>query len=301
MIATGLARYRGIITAWEEFSAACARPLPTTIRTNTLCIRPDALQARLARRGFTLVPYPGIPELFRVTPNGVAKTIEHWLGLFYIQEATQVLPVNALSPRPGETVLDMCAAPGGKTTQIAAAMDNRGLLVANEPNGRRQQALLSNLNRLGVINTTVTAYRGESFPMRMSFDRVLIDAPCSAEGTGRKTPALRAGATPATIRRLAGIQRRLIARGYDILRPGGVLVYSTCTFAPEENEAIVAALLAARNAHVDEIEIPVPHATGVTHWQGTDFPAEVKHCVRIYPHHFDSGGGFIARISKPER
>ena len=301
MLETGLTRYRGIIPDWDEFSAACTRPLPTTIRTNTLCISPHGLQTRLAQQGFILTPYPEIPELFRVTPNGVAKTIEHWLGLFYIQEATQTLPVIALSPRPGETVLDMCAAPGGKTTQIAAAMDNRGLLVANEPNGRRQQALLANINRLRVINTVITAYHGESFPMRMLFDRVLIDAPCSAEGTLRKTPVMRAGATPATIRRLAGIQRRLIVRGYDILRPGGVLVYSTCTFAPEENEAIVAALLAMRAAHVDEIDVPLPHATGITHWQGTDFPAAVARCVRVYPHHFDSGGGFIARIRKPNR
>ncbi len=301
MTATGLARYRGIISDWDKFSTTCAQPLPTTIRSNTLRVSAHELQLRLTEHGFILTPYPEIPALFRVTPAGIGKTIEHWLGLFYVQEATQALPVIALSPQPGETVLDMCAAPGGKTTQIAAAMDNRGLLMANEPNGRRQQALLSNINRLGVINAVITAYHGESFPMRMSFDRVLIDAPCSAEGTGRKTPALRTGATLATIRRLAGIQRRLIVRGYDILRPGGVLVYSTCTFAPEENEAIVAALLAVRDAHVDEIDVPVPHAAGVTHWQGTDFPAAVARCIRIYPHHFDSGGGFIARIRKPER
>lgn len=294
----GLARYQEIIADWKEFLSACARPLPTTIRVNTTRITPDALRTRLTNKGFSLTPYPGIPELFRVDRDGVTKTIEHWLGLFYVQEATQALPVLALAPRPGETVLDMCAAPGGKTTQIAARMNNTGLVVANEPNGRRQQALLSNLNRLAVINVAVTAYRGESFPMQKKFDRVLIDAPCSAEGTVRKAPGLPDSA-PATIHRLAGIQRRLILRGYDLLQPGGVLVYSTCTFAPEENEAVVASLIAARDAQIEEIKLPLPHAPGITHWQGTDFPAELARCVRVYPHHFDSGGGFIARIRKP--
>ncbi len=295
----GLERYKGIVPDWEGFISACSRPLPTVIRTNTIRIDPSALRARLERKGFSLTPYPGIPELFRVTESCVTKTIEHWSGLFYSQEAAQALPVIALSPQPGETVLDMCAAPGGKTTQIAAAMENRGLLVANEPNGRRQQALLSNLNRLSVLNASVTSYRGESFPMKIKFDRVLIDAPCSAEGTLRKEPRLREGATQATIRRLAGIQRRLILHGYDLLKPGGILVYSTCTFAPEEDEAVVAFLLSSRDARLEELVLPIPHATGITHWEGADLPAELSRCARIYPHHFDSGGGFIARIRKP--
>lgn len=295
----GLERYKGIVSDWEGFIAACDRPLPTVIRANTIRIEPSALRARLERKGFSLTPYPGIPELFRVAESCVTKTIEHWSGLFYSQEATQTLPVIALSPQPGETVLDMCAAPGGKTTQIAAAMGNRGLLVANEPNGRRQQALLSNLNRLSVLNASVTSYRGESFPMRIKFDRVLIDAPCSAEGTLRKEPRLREGATQATIRRLAGIQRRLILHGYDLLKSGGILVYSTCTFAPEEDEAVVSFLLFSRDARIEEPDLPLPHATGITHWEGANFPAELSRCVRIYPHHFDSGGGFIARIRKP--
>ncbi len=295
----GLERYKGIISDWGKFIEACDRPLPTTIRVNTIRIEPSFLRDRLKQKGFSLTPYPGIPELFRVAGSSVTKTIEHWSGLFYSQEATQTLPVIALSPQPDETILDMCAAPGGKTTQIAAAMRNQGLLIANEPNGRRQQALLSNLNRLSVLNAFVTSYRGESFPMKIEFDRVLIDAPCSAEGTLRKEPRLRKGATLATIRRLARIQRRLILRGYDLLKPGGILVYSTCTFAPEEDEAVVSFLLSSRDARVEKLDLPLPYDAGITHWEGVDFPPELSRCARIYPHHFDSGGGFIARIRKP--
>jgi len=295
----GLTRYQKIIPDWEEFIAATRRPLPLTIRTNTLRILPSKLRTRLEEKGFSLTPFPGIPTLFQVEEKGVTKTIEHWLGLFYVQEATQVLPVIALDPRPGESVLDLCAAPGGKATQIAAAMKNSGLLIANEPNGRRRQALFANLNRLSVLNTAVTTYRGESFPMRVKFDRVLIDAPCSAEGTGRKTPGLGEGATEGTIRRLAGIQRRLILRGYDLLRSGGVLVYSTCTFAPEENEEVVSFLLESRDARIEELHLPLPVAPGITRWEERRFKAELSRCVRIYPHHFDSGGGFIARVRKP--
>jgi len=295
-----LVRYRDIIPDWEAFLASCRRPLPTTIRTNTLRITAEGLVERLTRKGLQLEAIPWAPGVFTVAGDEVGKRLEHWLGLFYVQEAVQVLPASVLDPRPGERVLDLCAAPGGKCTQIAVLMQNKGLVVANEPNGRRQQALLANLNRLGILNAAVTEYRGESFPLGAAFDRVLIDAPCSAEGTLRKEPAMQKGAFPATIERMAAIQRRLIRRGYDLLRPGGTLVYSTCTFAPEENEAVAAVLLADTDACVEPVTLPSPASPGIKTWQGLTFPEEIAGCVRIYPHQIDSGGGFIARFRKPE-
>ena len=297
--ASALVRYRAIIPDWADFLSACRRPLPTTIRSNTLRITPEDLRKRLAQKGLRLQAISWAPEVFIIEEENVGKRLEHWLGLFYVQEAVQVLPVFVLDPRPGERVLDLCAAPGGKSTQIAAFMQNTGLLVANEPNGRRQQALLANLNRLGVLNATVTDYRGDAFPLKATFDRILIDAPCSAEGTLRKERTLRAGAILATIARMAAIQRRLIRRGYELLRPGGTLVYSTCTFAPEENEAIVAALLLETDARLEPVILPFPASPGIRAWQGRTFPDEIINCVRIYPHHIDSGGGFIARLRKP--
>jgi len=292
-----LPRYRSIVPDWQRFVEACRRPLPTVVRTNTLRTEPDALRDRLVHRGLDPEPVAWEPTLFTVSrPAG--RTIEHWLGLLYAQEAVQLAPVLALDPRPGEAVLDLCAAPGGKTTHLAARMGGVGPLVVNEPSGRRQPALLANVNRLGVLNATVTSYRGESFPQRATFDRILVDAPCSAEGTLRKESSLWNGATPSTIQRLARLQKRLIVRAFDLLTSRGSLVYSTCTLAPEENEAVVAHLLAQRSARIASLSLPFSASEGLTTWNGDEFPDELARCVRIYPHQIDSGGGFVARIER---
>ncbi|HDS29275.1 MAG TPA: RsmB/NOP family class I SAM-dependent RNA methyltransferase [Candidatus Acetothermia bacterium] len=295
--ASGLSRYRPIIDDWEAFEAAVQRPLPFVIRTNTLRIDSEALLARLTRQQVMVRRTRWSDELLEVCePPG--RRMEHWLGLYYIQEATQALPVLALDARPGMQVLDMCSAPGGKATHIAACMGNRGLLVANEPNGRRQMSLLANLNRIGVLMAQVTAFRGENFPLSRSFDRVLVDAPCSAEGTARKESSVRLGIAPPVMARLARQQRRLLLRAFDVLAPGGLLVYSTCTLAPEENESVVADLLAQRDARLVAPSLPVTVAPGLTEWNGTRYPPEMTLCRRIYPHHLDSGGGFLACIRR---
>jgi NOL1/NOP2/sun family putative RNA methylase len=271
--------------------------MPYVVRANTLKIESPTLYRRFIDAGIDTTPYAWNDDLFELTePPG--RRIEHWLGLYYAQEAVQTLPVMALDPQPGETVLDLCAAPGGKTTFIAARMQNRGTLVANEPSGRRQMSLLANINRLGVLNAMVTAYQGENFPMQTNFDRILVDAPCSAEGTLRKESSLRHGASSGTIYRLAQLQKRLILRSFDLLAAGGVLVYSTCTFAPEENEAVVAHLLQERDATIVPFNLPFQAAPGLLGWQGETFPEEIAHCIRVYPHHINSGGGFLARITR---
>ncbi len=292
-----LDRYRPMIAEWDEFEAACARPLPTDARINSLRTTPEALRDRFAARGVTIEPSKWDPCAVRAS-QPIGRTLEHWLGLFYLQERVQSAPVLALDPQPGERVLDLCAAPGGKTVDIAIRMRNTGCVVANEPNGRRQQALLTNINRIGTWNVTVTEYRGQDFPASAGFDRALVDAPCSAEGTLRKQSTLRDGATAAAIARLARLQELLIVRAFDRLRLGGVLVYSTCTFAPEENEAIVSHLLRVREARVLPFEPPFPHAHGLSEWDDVTYEAGTDRCVRIYPHHLDSGGGFVARIER---
>lgn len=292
-------RYRDIIPDWDQFVVTCRRPAASVIRVNTL--RADAVdvEQRLRRASVDVQPFPWNPELMRVdSPPG--RRIEHWLGLYYIQEATQTVPVKVLAPQPGDRVLDLCAAPGGKSVQIAARMNNRGLLVANEPSGRRQPALLSNLNRMGVLNALVTDYRGESFPMTERFDRVLVDAPCSGEGTLRKDASVWPGARPATIKRLSRIQEHLIVRAFDVLRPGGTLVYSTCTFAPEENEAVVAHLLRSREAALMAVQLPFDASPGLATWGDTSYGEALTGCARIYPHQLDSGGGFLAHVQRPD-
>ncbi len=292
-----LLRYRPVMDDWDAFLVAARTPLPHVVRVNTLKISPSSLQQRLVASGIGVASYEWSEELLEIAdPPG--RQIEHWLGLYYAQEAVQTLPVLALDPQPEKKILDLCAAPGGKATFIAARMQNRGTLVANEPNGRRQMSLLANINRLGVLNTMITAYQGENFPLGTKFDRVLVDAPCSAEGTLRKVSSLQHGASIGTITRLARLQKRLIVRAFDLLTPKGLLVYSTCTFAPEENEAVVAHLLQERAARILPIEIPVEAATGLTEWLDEPFPQEIQRCVRVYPHHLDSGGGFVALIGR---
>ena len=294
----GLNRYKEIVEDWSAFTEACARPLPTVLRTNPLRTTPEALRRRIESHGLSASPFPWDPGLMTIVgPAG--QLIEHWLGHFYVQEAVQTAPVRVLDPRPGEMILDLCAAPGGKSTDIAARMHARGCLIANEPDRRRQQALFANVRRLGAWNVSCTGYRGEGFPLDTQFDRVLLDAPCSAEGTLRKESALHDGAFASTVRRLAKLQRRLIERAYDLVRPGGVLVYSTCTFAPEENEATVAHLLRTKDARLASADLPFPAAQGLTEWNGDAFPEALRLCARIYPHHLDSGGGFVARIERP--
>jgi len=291
-------RYQTRIPEWDRFAEACLSPAPITLRANPFRTTPQALADRLQAAGFEIDVLEWDPHLLRVN-RPVGRSLEHWLGHFYVQEANQALPVIALDPQPGETVLDLCAAPGGKTTQAAAAMENSGILIANEPNGRRQMSLLANVNRLGTLNVTITEYRGESLPLASTFDRVLVDAPCSGEGTVRKEPSLRGGATRGSIQRLSRLQTRLIHRAYDLVRPGGVLVYSTCTFAPEENEAVIAELLESRDARLTPISLPFEASSGWTDWEGESFPTDLRQCVRVYPHHLDSGGGFVVRIERP--
>ncbi|MGY4706613.1 RsmB/NOP family class I SAM-dependent RNA methyltransferase [Candidatus Bipolaricaulota sp. J31] len=292
-------RYKDIIPDWDKFWEAIHTPLPTVIRTNTIKTTPAKLKNRLEAKGFALEELSWNPLLFRVEGEvPIGATVEHWLGLYYVQEATQTLPALALAPKPGETILDLCAAPGGKTTQIAALMDNRGTLVANDMNPKRLRALMANVYRMGAICCVVTECRGEHFPGKGIFDRVLVDAPCSAEGTARKFPHLRRGASPSYIQRMAAIQRGLLYRALELVVPGGIVVYSTCTIAPEENEGVVSRAIKRGLAEILPWEPPVPHARGLPRFGREEYGEEMENAVRIYPHHLDSDGGFIAVLRK---
>lgn len=293
-------RYREIIPDWESFWETLHRPLPAVIRTNTLRIEPYVLKRRLEAKGFDLKPLPWDETCFVVEGEmSIGNTLEHWLGYYYVQEATQLLPVKALAPRPGERVLDLCAAPGGKSTQIAQYMEDQGLLVANDSSAKRIQALLANIYRLGIKCVVVTECPGEKFPGERRFDRVLVDAPCSAEGVARKFPHLRQGAPLGTILRLSALQKKLLARALELVRPGGIVVYSTCTLAPEENEEVVKGVLERGLAELIPWEPPVPHSPGLIRFGPVEYGQKMRGAVRIYPHHFDSEGGFIAVLRRP--
>jgi NOL1/NOP2/sun family putative RNA methylase len=242
----------------------------------------------------------GLPDFFQVEdgPRAVSFTFEHWLGLLYVQQASTGLAAPALAPRPGEKVLDLCAAPGGKTTHIAELMGEEGALVASEINEGRIRGLLGNVYRLGHANVLVVAGDGRDFPEEARFDRVLVDAPCSGEGTLRRRGGSPPNQSRAFLRYVTGVQEALLRKAIRVTRPGGTVLYVTCTFAPEENEAVVSRVLADEPVELEPLELPVPHARGLTTFEGLRFDGRLEGAARVYPHHLDSGGLFLARLRR---
>jgi NOL1/NOP2/sun family putative RNA methylase len=293
-------RYRGVIPDWRAFEEALATPEPVTLRVRSGRTSEARLVARLEEQGFGLAPVPGAPGYWRVErgPGSIAQTLEHWLGLFHVQQAVMGLPTLALAPRPGERVLDLCAAPGGKTSHLAELMEDRGPLVAVDPKEKRLRGLLGNLYRLGHPNVLVVAADGRELPAGAEFDRILVDAPCSAEGTSRRQGGRVAPRDPGFVEHVTGVQEALLRRAAELLRPGGVLVYSTCTFAPEENEGVVSRVLADSPLQMERISLDAPHAPGLAEWEGERFDPALSRAWRVYPHMMDSGGLFMARLRK---
>lgn len=297
-----LDRYRPFVPDWPRFLEAAGRPEPTVVRVHTGRVSPNSLAERLRSVGYRLSPLEGMPAFFRVDggPRPVSFTLEHWLGLLYVQQASTGVAAPALDPRPGEHVLDLCAAPGGKTTHVADLMGDRGSIVAVDVSEGRIRGLLGNVYRLGHPSVMVVVGDGRELPEEAHFDRVLVDAPCSGEGTLRR----RGGRPPKQSRSFMGYvtraQEDLLRKAIRLTRPGGTVLYVTCTFAPEENEAVVSRVLADAPVDVEPLALPVPHAPGLTAFEGKAFDPRLEGAARIYPHHFDSGGLFLARLRKLE-
>jgi NOL1/NOP2/sun family putative RNA methylase len=295
-----LDRYRSVVPDWAAFMEAAERPEPQVFRVRTGRISPETLRERLEAQGYRLRPMQGQPDFLLVEdgPRPVSFGLEHWLGLLYVQQASTGVAAPALAPRPGERILDLCAAPGGKTTHTADLMGDRGALVAVEVNDARIRGLLGNTYRLGHANVLVVEADGRDLPEEACFDRVLVDAPCSGEGTLRR----RSGRPPNQSRRFLGyvakMQDALLRKAIRVTRPGGTILYVTCTFAPEENEAVVSRVLADEPVELEALALPVPHAPGLTSFEGARFDPRLEGAARIYPHHLDSGGLFLARLRK---
>lgn len=208
--------------------------------------------------------------------------------------------VEALDPAPGERILDLCAAPGGKTTQIAGRMEGRGLLVANEVIGERARILSQNVERMGISHCVVCSEK----PERMAdlfpgfFDRILVDAPCSGEGMFRKEEAAREEWSPEAVQMCAGRQATILEEAVKMLKPGGVLVYSTCTFSPEENEGTISTFLQRHEEYnIEEITCKDLFSPGRAEWIGQ--PAQgIEHTLRLWPHLLRGEGHYVARLRK---
>jgi len=238
-----------------------------------------------------------------LAPGELGRALEHLLGYYYIQELASMLPVLVLNPKENERVLDLCASPGSKTTQIAARMNNTGLIIANEVKFGRIKILSANTERCGVMNMLITKRDGIALCKRFKeesflFDKILLDAPCSGEGTIRSTPKTLEMWNIKTIENLSKLQKSLIASAIEILKPGGELVYSTCTHAPEENEEVVDFALKNFNVKIEKVNLPVKARQGITNWKEKSYSQDVKFSCRIYPQDANTEGFFIAKIRK---
>lgn len=296
-----LTRYRSLIDDVDSFCAAATRPLPTCLWVNPLKADAATLQAHLAEAGIELEPVDWMEGAYRAHGwSQPGRTLPFITGWYVVQEEIAMTAIAALDPQPGERVLDLCAAPGNKTVHIAARLAATGMVVANEWKTGRLASLWSAIARMGLLNVLTLNEDGRSLDLPLQFDRVLVDAPCSAEGTCRKKPH-RFSSAPQSLKAIAQlvpVQQALLERALRLVKPGGVVVYSTCTFSPEENEAVLDAVVGDRGSiepfHIEGLQA----AAGVTAWQGQSFRQDIAHAHRYWPHLNDTGGFFVARIRR---
>lgn len=270
---------------YEEFLKSLERPRAVALRMNPL------KGSQIPNLPFLGAPVPWEPMGYYYDPEArPGLHVYHEAGVYYLQEASAMAPVSLLDPQPGERVCDLCAAPGGKTSQIAGRMMGQGFLLCNEINPKRAKILSRNMERMAVSNALVTNEHPANLASRFPgfFDRVLVDAPCSGEGMFRKEEAAVTDWSPETVEMCARRQGEILHSAAQMVRPGGRLVYSTCTFAPEEDEGAVAAFLAAHPEFTPEtVEAPwfVPGENG-------------SH--RMWPHKLLGEGHFAAVLRKAE-
>nr|XP_027194498.1 25S rRNA (cytosine-C(5))-methyltransferase nop2-like [Dermatophagoides pteronyssinus] len=289
----------------KEFLEASEVQRPMVIRVNTLKTRRRDLAQALINRGVNLDPVGNWSKVGLVIYDSqvpIGATPEYLAGHYMLQGAASLVPVMALAPMENEKILDMCAAPGGKTTHLAAMMRNTGIIFANDFQKERCKALTANLHRLGIVNTIVSNYDGRKYPKIMKgFDRVLLDAPCSGTGVICKDPAVKSTKTNADILKCSYFQKQLILSAIDCLdansNTGGILVYSTCSVLIEENEWVIEYALRKRNVKLLPINIDFGRE-GFTSYRELRFHPTMKYTRRLFPHVNNTDGFFVAKLQK---
>ena len=289
-----VARMSDLLPDFKDFLASYADTPCVGLRANRLKITPDKLRKLL----------PDITGSVDWCADGFyyhagfrpGKSPYYHAGLYYIQEPSAMSPAAVMDVEPGQRVLDLCAAPGGKSTQLAAKLSGKGILFANDISASRARALLKNIELSGAINCVITNESPERLAMRFTeyFDRILIDAPCSGEGMFRRDPDAQKAWTERKPEACAILQRESLHFAAMMLKPGGRLMYSTCTFAPEENELMIDEFL---TTHTDFVGVLIPHAK---HGLEPGLRGE-GYTARIWPHRQKGEGHFMAYLEKQGR
>lgn len=299
-----LERYKEIIPDWPAFLDCIETIPPKTFWINTLKGNTNDVLRFLTQEGVVANRSKWNDHCYRVyesqaQTNRPGPTMAFRLGLIHLQEEVSQLPVVLLNPQPTETLLDLCAAPGNKSIQAAVQMQNQSSILANDVHRGRIKVIRTLMQRLGICNISSTTHEGTSFPLHQEFDTCLVDVPCSCEGNIRqfrnKGIPIETDFEPKLLR----IQYDLLKRAVALTKPGGRLVYSTCTFNPDENEAIVHRALQELPIKVRPVSLEgFSFSEGITHWNGQDFHPAVSGTGRIWPHLNNTGGFYLALLEK---
>jgi len=268
-----------------------------SIRANILKATVDKIEERFKEKNYQFEKIPWIKEGFWVkAEENLSKTLEHVLGYYFIQNASSMIPPLVLNPKPDETILDMCASPGVKTTHLASLMQNTGLIVANDITYKRLKALRGNLQRCGVSNSVVTKMFGENFwKTDLKFSKILLDSPCT--GTGSLNPRILKETSLSSIRTLSKLQKRILISASKCLEENGELVYSTCSLEPEENEENIDFAVKELGLATEKIEVNFPFKPAILEWEERKYDDSVDKAVRIIPTN-KTEGFFICKLRK---
>jgi NOL1/NOP2/sun family putative RNA methylase len=294
--------YADIIPEFSLFQESLLNPLPTYLTINRLRVDPTFVVETLRKRGISLIRASKEYDTLYLAPNlpFPGNLLEYFLGYLHPQALTSAMAAYALDPEKNTSLLDMCASPGGKSAHCAQIMDNTGIIVSNDLYASRHLSLGHTLSRLGVLNAVLTGYQAQEFPLKQRFDYVMADVPCSGEGRFRKTNEKVKYRKGRGREKLPDLQKRIILRGFDLLKKNGRMLYSTCTYSPEENESVVDYLLNERDADLFPLYPGLNVAPGITDWKGKTYDKRLKCAKRYYPHRVDSVGFFMAGIGRKQ-
>lgn len=273
------------------------------LRVNTCRISRDALIKLLYDKyQIRTEPLDHFQKVLKVIDGNerIGKTIEHVLGFYYIQSLSSMLPPLVLNPGSDDIVMDLCGAPGSKSTQLAELMNNKGTLVINEVDNERIKSLVFNLERMNAINSSIIHSKGEVLSKFYDdhFTKILVDAPCSGLGIIQKKGEVSSWWSLDHVQRLQQLQIRLLVSAIKMARVGAEIVYSTCTLSIEENEMVIDKILEKYPIKLEEVKLPIPYRQAFTEFEGKKFNLQMKNAIRILPWEIDSDGFFLVKMTK---